>query len=115
MPQQAKCSLQGKKMIADILVYFAALTLLKDNSGQGSQWMKPLVHAPPGFLQNCDSRPKFADVLRTHSHISTNSETLERTEVFKCCSKKICDCSSAPVSFFFLLNYEKFYIIICLH
>ncbi|KAJ1531627.1 hypothetical protein ONE63_000299 [Megalurothrips usitatus] len=97
IPLQVRSSYEGKKMIADLLVYFSALSLLKDGSDQGNPWMKPLVHAPPGF-QNCESRSATTLMPRAqsnHSHTSTNSETLERTERFKCCGQKVCTCDNA--------------------
>lgn len=103
VPHQAKCSIRGKKMIADILVYFAALALLKDKNGQGGQWIKPLVHAPSSSVQNYDSDSKLSEILRSHSHVSTNSETLERTEIHECCGQRTCNCSD-PVSGAFFLS-----------
>lgn len=86
-------------MIADLLVYFAALSILKDGSDQaGNVWMKPLVHAPPTLFQNCE--PKSMSTLMpraiqgNRSHTSTNSETLERTELCKYCGQKSCTCEN---------------------
>ncbi|XP_034253234.1 uncharacterized protein LOC117652437 isoform X2 [Thrips palmi] len=100
IPLQARSSYEGKKMIADLLVYFAALSLLKDGSDQaGTVWMKPLVHAPPALFQNCE--PKSMSTLMpraiqgNRSHTSTNSETLERTELCKYCGQKSCTCENS--------------------
>ncbi|KAE8750390.1 hypothetical protein FOCC_FOCC002948 [Frankliniella occidentalis] len=98
IPLQARSSYEGKKIIADLLVYFAALSILKDCNDQGNPWMKPLVHALPELYQNCEARSGGMLVPRiqgSHSHTSTNSETLERTEIFKCCGQKVCTCDSS--------------------
>lgn len=95
-------------MIADLLVYFAALSLLKEGSDQGGNvWMKPLVHAPPSLFQNCEPKPMSALMPRgaqgNRSHTSTNSETLERTELCKFCGQKSCTCENEVSASFFII------------